>query len=88
MIFDPSSSEKSDITARLKEAVAFRLGKTSDERKDFRKKIKKLYDVRSRVVHTGDVPSGFDPEDVIRLAREVLRKEIEELPSNNEDDSL
>lgn len=78
VLLDPN--EKSDISARLREAVAYRLGKSSAERRDLRKKIKDLYDARSKVVHTGEVPSGYDSDDLIRLAREVLRKEIEELP--------
>lgn len=41
-------SKTQDILARLKEAVAYRLGRSHDERRELRDVIGKLYDARSR----------------------------------------
>lgn len=53
------SNEKEGNTNRLKEAVAFLLGRTSEERKTYRELVGKLYDVRSKYVHQG-LRSSYD----------------------------
>jgi hypothetical protein len=71
------SSAKTDITARLKEAVVYRLGTSPSRRGELRKIIGKLYTARSGFVHTGIV---CEPEKhremALELAQEVIGKEI------------
>lgn len=66
-----------DILARLKEAVAYRLGRSRDERRDLRDVIGKLYQARSSYVHRGEVEK---PEDILNealtLAKDVLYLEV------------
>jgi Apea-like HEPN len=47
------SSTTDNVTARLSEAVAYRIGKSADKRRDLRQQVKKLYKLRSSFVHTG-----------------------------------
>jgi hypothetical protein len=48
----PSSETEASVN-RLREAIAFLLGRTSEERKNYRELVKKLYEVRSKYVHQG-----------------------------------
>ena len=45
---------KSDVLARLMEAVAYRLGTSKDDRKRLRERVSALYDARCRFVHDGE----------------------------------
>lgn len=68
------------VTARLTEAVAFRLGRSASDRDGIRKRLKKLYDFRSRVVHQGDRTIGWESlDELATLARAVLARELGEL---------
>jgi len=70
----------SDLLARLKEAVAYRIGTSSDDRSGLRDQIKKLYDIRSTFVHTGVVKEQPGARDeCLRIAGEVFRREAAEL---------
>lgn len=71
-----------DVTARLAEAVAYRLGGTADRRRELRADIRRIYRIRSTFTHTGRVERdvAFSPirRDILSVAREVLRREIHE----------
>ena len=74
------------VTARLTEAVAFRLGRSASDRDAIRKRLKKLYDFRSRVVHQGDRTIGWESlDELAALARAVLAREVEELEELEEE---
>jgi hypothetical protein len=72
-------SGSGDILSRLREAVAYRLGGTSEARSSLRGKVKKLYKLRSRYVHTGRIDPRTDMVEQARhLARSALHKELME----------
>ena len=75
-LLDPKS--KSDILARIKEAVAYRLARSHDERVQLRKEIEGLYETRSRYVHAGSVAPNRrnDRFRALVIARRALRLEI------------
>ena len=71
-----------DVTARLAEAVAYRLGGCADRRRELRAEIRRVYKVRSTFTHTGrverDVAFSTIRQNILEIARETLRREIEE----------
>ncbi len=74
---------KDEVTGRLTEAVAYRIGKGATERKKLREQLKKLYELRSQYVHTGYVTGvkgldGSPRELALEMARRALRREIED----------
>lgn len=70
----------SSTTARLSEAVAYRLGNSAVERKQLRRQVSKLYEQRSSFVHTGCLPNGSTAfHDALTLASRVLQREILDL---------
>ena len=73
-------NSKSDVSARLKEAVAFRLGRNSMARKKLRKCVDNLYSLRSSYVHgrSGDVREE-SRDEAVDLARQAIRFEINNL---------
>jgi hypothetical protein len=72
-------SVKENVIIRLIEAVAYRLGKSADDRQRRRKLVRSLYDLRSEYVHTGTIQADFElQEGWARTARETLRREIED----------
>jgi hypothetical protein len=82
VLLDPLQAE--EVMGRLSEAVAYRLGTFSARRADLRKRVKKLYGVRSAFVHTGELV-GNDKllalrPDCIELTKQVLAREILDLP--------
>ena len=82
VLLDPKATES--ILARLREAVAYRLGKSSDDRRRLRKWIKELYQARCDFVHKGRV---HEPSTVFNEARDiaadVLRREIFDLDAES-----
>jgi len=54
LLLDKSTTD--NVLARLKEAVAYRLGGSHDERRELRKTVSRLYEVRSSFVHRGELP--------------------------------
>lgn len=76
--------EKKDtesLVARLTEAVAYRLGKTAEERRELRRTVKNLYNTRSQFVHTGTIErdSESQRQTASELACRVLNREIDDL---------
>jgi hypothetical protein len=68
-----------DILSRLREAVAYRLGKTNQERRSLRGQVKELYGLRSEYVHTGRIDPKINRiAEAQHLACSVLRKELVE----------
>lgn len=68
------------ILARLKEAVAYRLGSSPDSRAQLRKQVGRLYELRSSFVHTGEVQATEDQRrHCLDLVRAVLKREIDDL---------
>jgi hypothetical protein len=65
--------------ARLKEAIVYRLGTSGENRSELRKKIKKFYIARSKFVHTGNVGNDTEPQKVLDLAKDILKREIIDL---------
>lgn len=78
VLLDPKTSVT--VLARLSEAVAYRVGKSADNRRELRKQVKKHYEARSSFVHTGKVDK---PSIIVTEARDicadVLRREILDL---------
>ena len=71
---------KDNVTARLKEAVAYRLGKSASDRHRLRKLTDRLYDFRSRYAHTGRIQADFALQgEWASIVREALEREIEAL---------
>lgn len=74
-LLERSSSD--NVLARLKEAVAYRLGGSPDARGELRKTLSRLYEVRSSFVHRGEIHA---PESERRAGLEivhmVLKREI------------
>lgn len=71
--------DKSDTMARLKEAVAYRLG-TSEDRDTYRKRVNDLYEVRSAYVHGGSVTTKFESRsEALSLTSDVLSRELREV---------
>jgi hypothetical protein len=81
-------SASGDNTARVSEAAAHYLGGPRARREDMRKLVVDLYDARSQYVHAGrlEAPSPRKRshakllEESSSLVRELLRREIRELP--------
>ena len=68
------------IVARLKEAVAYRLGSSPVSRAQLRKEVGRLYDFRSSFVHTGEVQLTEDQRrHCLGLVGAVLKREIDDL---------
>ena len=61
LIFDKNETKENNIAER----VAFLIGKNYDTRKVIKKDIKNLYDIRSKIVHTGLI--NIPREDHIKL---------------------
>ena len=75
VLLDPEA--KADIQARLVEAVTFSLGTGASERTAIRKDVKRLYDDRSRFVHSGyAVERPGMRAKCAELIRRVLEREI------------
>jgi hypothetical protein len=72
-------SDKDNVTARLSEAVAYRLGRSAEDRDRLRKLTRKLYSLRSDYVHTGAVQPDLElGEQWALTAGDALRREIED----------
>ncbi len=72
-------SQTDNILARLVEAVAYRLGKSTEDRTKLRREIKDLYDLRSRYVHTGQAGGAAwtkPRERCLDIVARVLQREI------------
>jgi len=67
---------KNDRVALLREAVAYRVGAVAEERTKLRKTVKDLYDLRSDFVHTGVAIPESKRREPLRLALDVLRREV------------
>jgi hypothetical protein len=79
------SKTKESIVARLSEAVAYRLGRSAEQRKNLRKQVSKLYDARSSFVHTGKVDKSSTAVGEAReIACSVLRRETLDLDAVEE----
>jgi hypothetical protein len=52
VLLDRSTTD--NVLGRLVEAIAYRIGTSSDHRAELRREVKDLYNLRSRYVHTGD----------------------------------
>jgi Apea-like HEPN len=79
LLLEPTSKE--EVLGRLSEAVAHALGRSFDERPALRRRLKDLYDLRSRFVHTGTAhETSSAGRDVLDLTYRVLRREVELLP--------
>lgn len=70
-------SKKSDILARLREAVAYRLGSSPSNREDLRSNVDKLYSARSSYVHTGQIRDPKEQREMaLELAKGAIKKDI------------
>ena len=75
------TSGSDSVTAKLREAVAFSLGRDHRERESLRKEVKDLYQVRSEFVHqanASEVPGVR--RQTLDLMYRILRQEMEMLP--------
>ena len=78
VLLDHKTSET--VLARLSEAVAYRVGKSADKRRELRKQVKRLYEARSSFVHTGKVDKpSITVTEARDICADVLRREILDL---------
>jgi hypothetical protein len=81
-----------DIGARLKEAIAYYLARSSDSRQRCRKAVEDLYECRSSYIHTGMMDATYGERESWRnLCARVLCKEmytLDELRQEDEDASF
>lgn len=75
-LLEKTNTEK--VTERLKEAVTYRLGVSSESRNEIRDLVEILYKERSNFVHTGG-GSLHASAAAVRLAGWVLRRELMDL---------
>ena len=76
--------EKTELAFRLRLHAAWHLGKDKEGRKALMKEFREIYDWRSSVVHTGELPTKtkrtpFNPEEVekfIKRAQDLCRESI------------
>lgn len=79
MLLEPKS--KSDIQARLAEALAFSLADTSERRSELRRIVKKRYADRSDYVHKGNVRETRGARDEwAALVTRIMEREILGIP--------
>jgi hypothetical protein len=72
---------KEEVLARLAEAVAHSLGGPVEEKERLRKRVKKLYEVRSAFTHTGMVgETAGARQEALDLMYRVIRREFSALP--------
>jgi hypothetical protein len=74
---------KDEVTGRLTEAVAYRIGRGPNERRQLREQVKKLYDLRSQYVHSGQVTGvkGLEGEPralMLAMTNRALHREIDD----------
>jgi len=75
-------TNKESVTARLYEAVAYRVGTSSADRNEIRKHLRNYYGLRSQYVHTGRLSSVWNErEGCVALARRVLAAELTDFAS-------
>jgi hypothetical protein len=68
---------RNDLSARLRESVAFLLGGSGDMRSKSRTIVRNLYNARSAFVHVGELePRDFDIGEAMKLTRDVLAKKL------------
>ena len=73
------SDAKADVQARLTEAIVYSVGRSASGRDGLRKEIKRLYNIRSRFIHTGEVDTSWEDAGRCRdITQEVIRKEIKD----------
>jgi len=73
-----AGGDKSDATARLQEAVAFSVARSAQERSEIKKRVREIYDVRSRFVHDGSSDWRVDYQnDALELIGRVISKEMQ-----------
>ncbi|MCY4604204.1 MAG: HEPN domain-containing protein [Gemmatimonadetes bacterium] len=65
-------TEKDKLRSRLSQRVARLCGEDMDQRLELAKRTKKLYDVRSKIVHSGHYEVTEDERDEIRIAAKVV----------------
>ena len=65
-------TEKDELRYRLSQRVARLCGEDMDQRLELAKRTKKLYDVRSKIVHSGHYEVTEDERDEIRIAARVV----------------
>ncbi len=65
-------TEKDELRYRLSQRVARLCGEDMDQRLELAKITKKLYDVRSKIVHSGHYEVTEDERDEIRIAARVV----------------
>lgn len=65
-------TDKDELRYRLSQRVARLCGEDMDQRLELAKRTKKLYDVRSKIVHSGYYEVTEDERDEIRIAARVV----------------
>ena len=65
-------TEKDELRYRLSQRVARLCGEDMDQRLELAKRTKKLYDVRSKIVHSGHYEVTEDERDEIQIATRVV----------------
>ena len=73
--------QDTELSYRLSQRAAWFLGNTPDERKDIKKLIKELYNIRSKIVHGG----GYEvPEEKYHQAYQVAKISILKILTNQD----
>ena len=68
---------KGEVSARTRDAVAFLLGASHEQRKTLRDDVGHLYDVRSRYIHDGEYTGDvLRKAECMRIVKEVVEGEL------------
>lgn len=86
LLGDKASSDMVGLGELLRNRCAYLIGKTHDQRKDLLDDFKKIYDIRSKIVHRGKSKLTLHERSLFRklqwICRRVIQEEIELLKAN------
>lgn len=86
LLGDKASSDVIGLGELLRNRCAYLIGKTHDQRKDILDDFKKIYDIRSKIVHRGKSKLTIDERILFRklqwICRRVIQEEITLLKAN------
>jgi hypothetical protein len=80
-----SSDDKSEVNHKVSERVSHFIGNSPEERVELFKKVKKLYDLRSKFVHGQSIKSAIKDLSILSIEiDEILRRIFRKLIDNKE----
>ncbi len=86
LLGDKASSDVVGLGELLRNRCAYLIGKTHDQRKDILDNFKKIYDIRSKIVHRGKSKLTLEERGLFKtlqwICRRVIQEEITLLKAN------